>query len=59
MPPQQALGWILDLYEGVDEIREYGQTIVYTVHEPSVTFESSSPSSVARKGHGEFSSILS
>ncbi len=31
-PPQQALGWILDLYENVDEIRSYGQTIVYTVH---------------------------
>ena len=32
-PPQQALGWILDLYGDVDEIRYYGQTIVYTVHE--------------------------
>jgi pimeloyl-ACP methyl ester carboxylesterase len=32
-PPQQALGWILDLYGDVDEIRAYGQTIVYTVHE--------------------------
>ena len=32
-PPQQALGWILDLYDDVDEIRSYGQTIVYTIHE--------------------------
>ncbi|HEX2653511.1 MAG TPA: DUF3141 domain-containing protein, partial [Xanthobacteraceae bacterium] len=32
-PPQQALGWILDLYDDVDQIRSYGQTIVYTVHE--------------------------
>ena len=32
-PPQQALGWILDLYESVDDIRSYGQTIVYTIHE--------------------------
>jgi pimeloyl-ACP methyl ester carboxylesterase len=32
-PPQQALNWILDLYSDVDEIRAYGQTIVYTVHE--------------------------
>ena len=32
-PPQQALDWILDLYDDVDEIRSYGQTIVYTVHE--------------------------
>ena len=32
-PPPQALGWILDLYEGVDDIRAHGQTIVYAVHE--------------------------
>ena len=32
-PPQQALGWILDLYDDVEEIRSYGQTIVYTMHE--------------------------
>ncbi len=31
-PPQQALHWILDLYEDVDEIRAYGQTIVYSLH---------------------------
>lgn len=31
--PQQALGWILDLYSDVDDIRTYGKTIVYTVHE--------------------------
>ena len=32
-PPQQALGWILDLYDDVDDIRSHGQTIVYTIHE--------------------------
>src|SRR5256714_6431815 len=32
-PPQQALDWIFDLYADVDEIRAYGQTIVYTVPE--------------------------
>ncbi|WP_141679141.1 DUF3141 domain-containing protein, partial [Acinetobacter baumannii] len=32
-PPQQALDWILDCYADVDEIRAYGQTIVYTVHQ--------------------------
>ena len=36
-PPQQALGWILDLYKNVDEIRAYGQTIVYTIHETGRT----------------------
>jgi hypothetical protein len=57
-PPQQALGWILDLYENVDEIRSYGQTIVYTIH-PSVghlgIFVSGG---VAKKEHGEFSSNI-
>src|SRR5204862_904147 len=32
-PPQQALGWISDLYDSVDEIRAHVQTIVYAVHE--------------------------
>jgi hypothetical protein len=32
-PPPQALGWILDLYRDVDDIRAHGQTIVYAVHE--------------------------
>ena len=31
-PPQQALGWILDLYDDVDEVRAYGQTIIYALH---------------------------
>ena len=31
-PPQQALDSILDLYDDVDEMRSFGQTIVYTVH---------------------------
>src|SRR5512147_1425031 len=30
-PPQAALDWILDLYDSVDDIRSYGQTIVYTI----------------------------
>jgi hypothetical protein len=28
-PPQQTLGWIVDLYKDVDEIRAEGRTIVY------------------------------
>ncbi|HSH40987.1 MAG TPA: DUF3141 domain-containing protein, partial [Arenicellales bacterium] len=31
-PPPQALNWILDLYQDVEEIRANEQTIVYTVH---------------------------
>jgi len=32
-PPQQALNWILDLYDHEHEIVANGQTIAYTVHE--------------------------
>ncbi len=32
-PPQQALNWIPDLYDSVDEIRLNEQTIVYCLHE--------------------------
>jgi hypothetical protein len=34
-PPQQALGWVLDLYDNVDEIVANGQTIIYSLH-PSI-----------------------
>jgi len=32
-PPQQALGWVLDMYDDVGEIIANGQTIVYTTHQ--------------------------
>ena len=32
-PPPQTLGWILDLYRNVDDIRATGQTIVYCVNQ--------------------------
>ena len=54
-PPQQALGWILDLYEDVDDIRSYGQTIVYTIHETVGHLGIFVSGGVARKQHGEFS----
>ena len=57
-PPPQALGWILDLYESVDDIRSYGQTIVYTVHESVGHLGIFVSSGVARKEHGEFSSNI-
>jgi hypothetical protein len=57
-PPQQALGWILDLYENVDEIRAYGQTIVYTVHGDIGHLGIFVSGGVARKEHGEFSSNI-
>ncbi|MBI5260684.1 MAG: DUF3141 domain-containing protein [Bradyrhizobium sp.] len=54
-PPQQALGWILDLYDDVDEIRSYGQTIVYTVHGTVGHLGIFVSGGVARKEHSEFS----
>ena len=57
-PPQQALGWILDLYNDVDEIRSYGQTIVYSIHETIGHLGIFVSAGVARKEHGEFSSNI-
>lgn len=57
-PPQQALDWILDLYASVDEIRAYGQTIVYTVHENVGHLGIFVSGGVAKKEHAEFSSNI-
>ena len=57
-PPQQALGWVLDLYSDVDEIRSYGQTIVYTVHETVGHLGIFVSGGVAKKEHAEFSSNI-
>jgi pimeloyl-ACP methyl ester carboxylesterase len=57
-PPGQALGWILDLYQDVNEIRSFGQTIVYTVHETVGHLGIFVSSGVARKEHDEFSSNI-
>jgi pimeloyl-ACP methyl ester carboxylesterase len=57
-PPQQALDWILDLYENVDEIRSFGQTIVYTIHESVGHLGIFVSGGVAKKQHGEFSSNI-
>jgi hypothetical protein len=57
-PPQQALGWILDLYDNVDQIRSFGQTIVYTIHETIGHLGIFVSTGVARKEHGEFASNI-
>jgi pimeloyl-ACP methyl ester carboxylesterase len=57
-PPQQALGWILDLYEDVDEIRSYDQTIVYTIHESVGHLGIFVSGGVAKKEHREFASNI-
>ena len=55
-PPQQALHWIIDCYADVDEIRAYGQTIVYTVHKSIGHLGIFVSGGVAKKEHAEFSS---
>lgn len=57
-PPQQALGWILDLYDSVEDIRMHGQTIVYTVHDAVGHLGIFVSSGVARKEHDEFASNI-
>src|SRR5262249_60730724 len=57
-PPQQALHWILECYADVDEIRAYGQTIVYTVHETIGHLGIFVSGGVAKKEHAEFSSNI-
>jgi hypothetical protein len=57
-PPQQALGWITDLYDSVDEIRAHGQTIVYAVHESVGHLGIFVSGKVAKKEHDEFASNM-
>ena len=57
-PPQQALGWIIDLYERDDDIKANGQTIVYTVHESIGHLGIFVSAGVARKQHQEFTSNI-
>ncbi len=57
-PPQQALDWILDLYDSVDDIRSHGQTIVYAVHESIGHLGIFVSGSVAKKEHNEFASNI-
>jgi hypothetical protein len=57
-PPQQALGWIPELYESVDDIRAHGQTIVYSVHQKIGHLGIFVSGGIARKEHTEFSNNI-
>ena len=57
-PPQQALDWILDLYESVDDMRAHGQTIVYAIHESIGHLGIFVSGSVAKKEHDQFASNI-
>src|ERR1700722_16288681 len=57
-PPQQALGWITDLYGHEDEIVANGQTIVYTLHQTIGHLGIFVSGKVATKAPGEFVSCM-
>ncbi len=53
-PPQQALGWILDLYDSTDDIVANGQTIIYAIHDDIGHLGIFVSGRVAAKEHNEF-----
>ena len=53
-PPQQALGWILDLYESVEDIRSREQTIIYNLHHDIGHLGIFVSGKIARKETAEF-----
>ncbi|MFO1425314.1 MAG: DUF3141 domain-containing protein [Candidatus Competibacteraceae bacterium] len=57
-PPQQALGWIVDLYETDDDLRACGQTLVYAIHETVGHLGIFVSGGVAKKEHQEFASNI-
>ena len=57
-PPQQALGWVTDLYGHEDEIVANGQTIVYTLHQTIGHLGIFVSGKVATKEHAEFASCM-
>ncbi|MBV8615830.1 MAG: DUF3141 domain-containing protein [Acetobacteraceae bacterium] len=57
-PPQQALGWITDLYAHEREIVANGQTIVYTLHQTIGHLGIFVSGKVATKEHGEFAACM-
>jgi hypothetical protein len=57
-PPQQALDWILDLYDHENEIVKAGQTIVYCLHQSIGHLGIFVSGKVATKEHGEFAQSM-
>src|SRR5271165_3656990 len=57
-PPQQALDWVLDLYDDEREIVANGQTIVYTMHESIGHLGIFVSGKVATKEHDQFVSCM-
>nr|WP_229225188.1 DUF3141 domain-containing protein [Duganella violaceicalia] len=57
-PPQQALGWVLDLYEDDAALVAGGQTIIYSMHQSIGHLGIFVSASVANKEHEEFTAAM-
>jgi hypothetical protein len=57
-PPQQALGWITDIYDHEREIAANGQTIVYTLHQSIGHLGIFVSGKVATKEHRKFTACM-
>ncbi|MFT6916867.1 MAG: hypothetical protein ACJAWL_003210 [Motiliproteus sp.] len=57
-PPQQSLGWIVDLYEDDDDILAHEQTIVYSIHQSVGHLGIFVSEGVAMKEHQKFASNI-
>ncbi|HMO46141.1 MAG TPA: TerB family tellurite resistance protein [Rubrivivax sp.] len=57
-PPQQALNWIADLYDSVDDIRLNEQTLVYCLHDKIGHLGIFVSAGVARRETSELASAL-
>ena len=57
-PPQQALGWITDIYETDEDLISNGQTIVYSMHETVGHLGIFVSGKIATKEHDEFTSSM-
>jgi pimeloyl-ACP methyl ester carboxylesterase len=57
-PPQQALGWITDLYRDDDDLVTSGQTIIYSVHDTVGHLGIFVSGKIATREHEEFTSAM-
>jgi hypothetical protein len=57
-PPQQALGWITDLYEADQDLIAGGQTIVYSLHQSVGHLGIFVSGKIATREHEEFASAM-
>lgn len=57
-PPQQALGWIIDLYDTDRDLLAAGHTIVYAIHDSVGHLGIFVSGGVARKEHEEFATNI-